>query len=278
MAIRPRPDEGVWIELAGIRGMFSPIPEGETGVRIRDRYERFLVPGRRVRRPDVRIDLDWRAKGPDWHDTDPEVQEIGGGFRIRGRNFSALLEPDAGRWRGRASLLSSPYAFDSLLRVAWSRILLDRGGMLLHSAGTISGGRGFSFAGKSGSGKTTLVRKAPLRDVLSDEIIILRKTSRGFSIHGTPFFGEVGKGGRPVRAPLAGLYFLEKGAPALRPLPPARALSRLLGTVLFFSREAAPSARLLALAHDLVRAVPPAVLSSGLREKYDRILKRLHGR
>ena len=60
--------------------------------------------------------------------------------------------------------------------------------LLVHSCGLRHAEVGDVFPGESGLGKTTLARKAPdADDVLSDELIALRRTDEGWRVYGTPF-------------------------------------------------------------------------------------------
>ncbi len=63
-----------------------------------------------------------------------------------------------------------------------------------------------------GAGKTTISRLAPPdANLLTDEISYLRPAARGYRAYGTPFAGELARPGENLSAPLAALYFLEKG-------------------------------------------------------------------
>ena len=145
---------------------------------------------------------------------------------------------------------------DSALRVVMSLVLGADGGLLVHAASLARGGRGYVFAGPSGSGKTTLARLANA-DLLSDELSIVRVREDGVTCHGTPFWGELARGGDNRSVPLAGFYRLYK-APEheRRELMRGRALAMLLENVMWFSRDADAVARVVALAADVVERVP----------------------
>ncbi len=109
------------------------------------------------------------------------------------------------------SLYPLDYPLDELLLVN----LLARGkGVEVHACGVLdSDGKGHLFAGQSGAGKTTMARlwqNVPGITVLSDDRIILRKDANGFWMYGTPWHGEA-ELASPDRAPLKGVYFLDKG-------------------------------------------------------------------
>lgn len=273
MEIRLSGRDRLDLALGGIRLRARPLPAGPLEGILRERYEAFCAP-RRGAGPSVSIRISWRRRPLPGPET-PEVRESGAGFEIRSDRVLARFRKTGGRWRGVAEVEETPYAFDTLLRVAWTRILLDAGGLLVHACGILAGGRAYLFPGRSGAGKTTLARKADAPSVLSDEIVCVRAGARGFRAHGTPFFGEFARGGRRVSAPLAGVCFLERGRAGLRPIRKPDALVRLLGTVLFFSKDRGPLDRVLAVSAELIRRVPAAILSFGLAEPYDRILRRI---
>ncbi|MBI5379368.1 MAG: hypothetical protein HZA23_04345 [Nitrospirae bacterium] len=150
------------------------------------------------------------------------------------------------------------YACDTYLRVMLSYRFPELGGFLLHAAGLVRNGKGYLFAGKSGAGKTTITRlSAPNAVVLNDDFTLVRLSPDGATVHGTPFYGEYGKGGANIGAPLAGIYFLSKAnTHEAVPLPPQAAIARLFGSVLHFPSDRATAQALLDLATAICRRVP----------------------
>ena len=91
-----------------------------------------------------------------------------------------------------------------------ARVLADRKGCYLHSAGIVLDGKGLLFVGHSEAGKSTMVKM--MRDkaeVLCDDRIIVRKWPDGFRIHGTWNHGEIPEVSHSS-APLRAILFLEK--------------------------------------------------------------------
>ena len=112
------------------------------------------------------------------------------------------------------------------------------------------------FPGRSGAGKTTLARKAPdADDVLSDEMVVIRRGEDGWRIHGTPFWGDFARGGISMRSwPLRTLAFLAQAprdAVTMTPIMSADATLRLLGCFLSFTADRDTVKRNLALAIEL---------------------------
>jgi len=84
----------------------------------------------------------------------------------------------------RKGILSSLILFhrDELLI---ARLLADRNGFLLHSAGVIMDGKGFLFVGHSGAGKSTTCRMLkPHAEILCDDVNIVRRYEDGWKLYG----------------------------------------------------------------------------------------------
>jgi MoaA/NifB/PqqE/SkfB family radical SAM enzyme len=97
-------------------------------------------------------------------------------------------------------------------QILLARVLADRQGGFLHSAGVILNGQGLLFAGHSGAGKSTLVRMLQEKaEILCDDRNIVRRWPEGFRVHGTWSHGEV-----PLvsaaSAPLSAIFLLHKSS------------------------------------------------------------------
>ncbi len=163
-------------------------------------------------------------------------------------------------FRGEGRCALSPVAVDCILRVIWSTLLPRVGGMLIHSCGLRHAEIGVVFPGRSGAGKSTLARKAPdADDVLSDELVAVRRTDDGWRVSGTPFWGDFARGGISMRSwPLRTLAFLAQSprdTVTMTPIVSAEATLRLLGCFLSFVSDPASVARNLPLAIQLCSEV-----------------------
>lgn len=99
------------------------------------------------------------------------------------------------------------YPLDQFL---FMNLLVDRRGMLIHSAGGDIQGRGIVFPAVSGGGKSTLSRLlAPVKGntLFSDDRMIIRQERDGWQAYGTPWHGEE-KIALNRKIPLAALVFL----------------------------------------------------------------------
>lgn len=227
----------VTFEMAGIRARASAPAAA---------VERRLRPFAGAGRPDVVIDLRPRRRPR----RRPDI-------RMRGRRLDG---PHLGaEWRGdRITGWISPTvpAWDALLKAVWSRLLVERGGMLLHASAAVVGGAAWVFPGPSGAGKSTLARKAPHR--LADDTVAIADGRA----HGLPF----GRRPSPPESwPLRAFGFCRKHSTGVEPLTRAAARARLWRNVVWFSDEFPPLAAVDA---------PAVVIGSRLHESFDAIMER----
>jgi hypothetical protein len=181
--------------------------------------------------------------------TDSAVDMVRGDFRAEWNMTTG---------QGRIEQAPSPYALDSVLRIVYSLLLVERGGFLVHSASAIAGPSAYLFAGPSGSGKTTMCRLASDSVyLLSDEISFVLPDGVGYRAFGTPFYGELARPGEPISAPLAAMFIL-RHAPENRVTTLARceALHGVMRNILFFAKEPVWVQRVLAAAIRFVDSVP----------------------
>jgi hypothetical protein len=154
-------------------------------------------------------------------------------------------------YHGEARCEASPFALDCLLRVVYATLLPRVGGMLIHGCGLRHAAIGVIFPGVSGAGKSTLARKAPdADDVLSDEIVAVRRLDDGWRVFGTPFWGDFARGGISMRSwPLRTVAILNQAREvAMTPITSSDATLRLLGCFLAFTTDRASVERSLAVA------------------------------
>jgi len=177
-------------------------------------------------------------------------------WRLERGDFRA--EWDSRSRRGWVRQSPNPYSIDSVLRIVHSLVLAEEGGFLVHAASGVRRGRAFAFAGISGAGKTTLARLAPPDvAVLTDEISYIRRCEGGYCAYGTPFAGELGRAGVSLKAPVAALYFLEKGPGGrIEPMGQLAAARELLRNILFFAHDPALVSRVFESAIEFVARVP----------------------
>jgi hypothetical protein len=185
------------------------------------------------------LDIDLAPETAISSDEDVRVLWDSGRWLMERGDFRAEWDPSAGR--GRIRQTANPYSIDSVLRILHTLLLAREGGFLVHAASIVLHGRAFLLAGRSGAGKTTIARLAPPDAVLlTDEISYVRWQQGQYHAFGTPFAGELARGGENLHAPLDAVYLLAKGRQnMIEPIAPADASRALLRNILFFARDAA---------------------------------------
>jgi hypothetical protein len=158
----------------------------------------------------------------------------------------------------RAKIDGTVGALNGLLRHLLVPALLERGGLLLHSAGVLAEGRILAIAGASDAGKTTACRYAPSwATVLGDEQIAVRPHGDEVWAWGTPIVGELARPGRPKGGPLLALHFIEHAADnRLTPLEPREALRALVRTTVFYPRDRELNERAIAACAAIASRIP----------------------
>jgi hypothetical protein len=219
---------------------------------VRARYEGFLSPGP----PDWRLEIAaLPAVGPP-PPGDVAVRRDGRPRRFSVRRADLEGTLDLAERSGHVALVPGEIAVESFMRIAYSLALVDARGLLPHASCLVRAGKAYLFCGPSGSGKTTVARLSRDATVLTDELPVVTVSAGRATAHGTPFWGELARGGGDRAAPLAGIYFLRQASRhRVEPVRPGPALARLLPNVLFFAREADVTAGVFRLSAELVEAV-----------------------
>jgi hypothetical protein len=271
---------GLLVELGGeVLSVCGLSPQQE--VSLRGRYGP-LCRSRRAGAPvdgGVRIDV-FRADRRDFlppagaaEELPLELEHEPNEVRLASRDFMARLELGAAI-QAMSGALWTPQngdraflgAFENFARVVVAYRLLARGGLLLHSAAVVDGGRAHLFAGRSGAGKTTVARlsRESGREVLSDDINVLVPGAGGTVFaERLPFAGELGASPRRgPHPPVAGVHLLRQGdRHELAPLPRPRALAQLLVCAPFVNADPHRLDAALEVLAELVATVPVGVLT-----------------
>ncbi len=223
---------------------------------IADRYEGFVVPSSDGFAMTVDTERGITTVGEDL----PRITTTEAGFHYERRDFH--MDVDRATKTITGSCAPNMYSFDSCLRVFFTTHLLDIEGVMIHGASAVGcDGQAYLFFGVSGAGKTTTARLSAPRQVLSDELTILRRQGDGYRAYGTPFWGELQKNGENISAPLVGLNMLVKDSTVyLEPMPQRKALQALLPCVLFFAHEKHLVNRAVDRVADIVATVPARAL------------------
>jgi hypothetical protein len=261
----------VVIAIAGLRTAIAT-RDGDVVQLVRDRYKGFLSPGS----PAWRLDIDTGPIGARRTHDDVLVSRDGAEPRygISRSDFAGVV--DLLTRRASVTLAdANEYSLDSFLRILYSLALVEARALVVHAASLVRHRHAHLFCGRSGSGKTTVARLSPDATLLSDELSIVRVSDGRAHCYGTPFWGELARAGDDRAAPLAGIHFLHHGPRhASSVVTPRQAIERLLPNVLFFARDPELTARVLAIAADLVDAAPCSDLSFRLDPGFWEVIDR----
>jgi MoaA/NifB/PqqE/SkfB family radical SAM enzyme len=181
----------------------------------------------------------------------PEQWIVFNDGHTRGRVYHA----DAAAFRGGRLGSLTLFPTDQILL---ARLLADRQGCYLHSAGAILKGKGLLFVGHSEAGKSTIVEMLKGRaEILCDDRNIARRWPEGFRLHGTWSHGDVPLVS-PSSAPLSALLFLRKAdGNRLHPLRDRKTiLARLLACLIKPYADADWWGKTLTVVENLIREIP----------------------
>ncbi len=180
-------------------------------------------------------------------------------------HLRAVVDFESGSGRiyvkdGAAGLPAFDYPLDEVI---FSRLLADRGSIIVHACGVDYRGRGMLFCGASGTGKSTLAdlfSDVEGAAVLSDDRVAAGIRGHSILISGTPWHGTSGRGlNRTV--PLERIFFLHH-APENRiePVPASDAAARLASLCVIPYWHAGSAKKALDAAVDIVGSVPASSL------------------
>jgi hypothetical protein len=154
------------------------------------------------------------------------------------------------------------HEWQNVLRMIYFFNILKSPGLMLHASGVGRDGKAYVFPGPSGAGKTTIVRSSSGLPVLSDDIVAVHfpdklSPANQPQAHGSPIYGDWGKPGEKLSAPLQGLYFpVKDGENRLVKLTTKETLARLLPCVCSFSTMPSRQEALFSLALKLADSTP----------------------
>ncbi len=215
---------GPWtIRLDGLDAETARIVEGRWGGFVRDATPALPTALVQVRRASAGLALLQALPGESYR---MEAATGRGPILVRSYAFAIGPEP-GGAWRlAVAAGHDEPRGriLDNAARWILARLAIESGGLALHGAGVLRGGRAFIFAGRSGSGKSTAVRLTETGVSLGDDFAIAAPLGGAWSVYAVPFDNTEAAPQDPERGPfpLAAVYrlFQAKEARVDRPAAP----------------------------------------------------------
>ena len=181
--------------------------------------------------------------------------QVGNG-NLRWRWGPSTAELDLEGRCGRVSLPSPDALYRPFLASLCSLLLLDRGGLLLHSSGLVRKGKALLFSGPSGAGKSTLLRLCG-GPGLGEDVIALQRVNGRYHATATPFGPLYAHPPGSLGAPLGALFFLvqdKENFPVL--LSPSQAAFRLMANSWLGSTDTPWVDKLFPMAERIAATVP----------------------
>ncbi|MEW6041042.1 MAG: hypothetical protein AB1633_05935 [Elusimicrobiota bacterium] len=179
-------------------------------------------------------------------------------------------------YRGTCKIAGNQYSFNSFLRIIFSLLAVELGGVLLHSSGSCIASGALLFIGKSGSGKSTIIKNLLVypnnrNKILSDEItLVMPSNNDGYNSFSTPFFGTL-EGRLKItskQAPVKKIFFLKKSNHFnIKKLKRNKALERLLPNIIFFLKDGFFAEKVMSIAAGITEKIPCYELSFTERVK-----------
>jgi hypothetical protein len=258
------------IDIAGICVALS-MDDPDVASWIRTHYADFIYEDGS---PEVRVEVQVQ-EGPDFIPREPGPWVLETDYQNGRLEFLSYGEKGSVHLAsGEGSLILRPAArIENFLRVLYAWRCIEHQALLVHSSGVLRGDRAVVFFGPSGSGKTTISRLAAHHTILSDDLVILKRTNGLYSAYGVPFRGEAVEF-PPINAQgkVRGLFRLRKGTEhRITSLKASRGFSELVASVPFVLKGEMVGA-VLAIAHDIVGAVPVGELYFHRDEGFWRVI------
>jgi hypothetical protein len=155
---------------------------------------------------------------------------------------------------------------ENSLRLATALGARAMGGVMLHSAGICRNDAAIVLVGRSGAGKSTACATA-LRlgdQVLSDELNIIAPMHDEWVVRPLPFAGDHGQAASERPMALRGVFLLDQGADAVKPVSVARAAGVLLASAPFVNTDRSLAGQLLEHVERMWRDIGGGALSLSL--------------
>ena len=149
-------------------------------------------------------------------------------------------------------------SLDSFLRVCFSTLVIQKGGLMLHAAGIDKGTKGYVFFGVSRTGKTTIANFSKGHaSILSDEFVFVIKSGEAYRVFGSPFYGTYHKYGINSDSPVTAAFNPVKDSDiCIKKINPVTFLSKFLAAAVVFTKNPGDVDKVLEIAHDFVNTVP----------------------
>jgi hypothetical protein len=178
------------------------------------------------------IDLAWQPINNANISNDIAVTFSGNGLEFESSAASGKIDLNARHAVIHCATTRSESALEYFLRLVYSLLAFEAGGLMLHGAGILRSGVAAVFFGHSGSGKTTVSHLSGEDAVLNDDLLFVMPEGAGWQVAATPFWNPSQMRPTLRQAPLGGLFRLVQDKRVmLCPASPAVAIAELISSV-----------------------------------------------
>jgi hypothetical protein len=143
------------------------------------------------------------------------------------------------------------------LRMVYSLLIFERGGMLFHSAAIVRENQAYLFFGLSGSGKTTAARLSADYLVLNDDLVALVDCDTHWQVFGTPFWNPSQVKPSARSAPLHMLLRLVQDHQVyVEPLSAAQGMAEMITSIPLINADPSRTHELVQRCRAVMNSVP----------------------
>ena len=154
------------------------------------------------------------------------------------------------------------YALAAFLRLIVSVIIVERGGLAIHSSCILRNGKAHIFSGPSGYGKSTIAKLTENSLLYSDEVTFVRKDETGiFSVFHSPFRSELYTDPQKATSNILMFFIYQDSRTYLQPISQTEAIFKMLPNIFFPILARNPyEKKIFQLCCDFLEQVKPMIM------------------
>ena len=188
---------------------------------------------------------------------DIPVQFHNDGLSLATKRYKGQIDLQASQAILSVESFSPADDIEYFLRMVYSLLIFERGGMLFHSAAIVRENHAYLFFGLSGSGKTTAARLSGDYLVLNDDLVALIDCDTHWQVFGTPFWNPSQAKPSASSAPLHMLLRLVQDQQVyVEPLTPAQGMAEMITSVPLINANPSRTPELVSRCQKLMESVP----------------------